>query len=105
MNIKIKALFFALLLIVSVGLKAQETSKKYEYISVTQYSNFSIHISRAGQPVDETTLPKTVKSLYDYSSLLEQVEKLEAEGWIVYSTQSVTGTATSLNFILRREKK
>lgn len=102
MNLKIKTLLFALLVVFAVSVKAEETpsSKKYEYATVTQ--NFSLlYVSYAGKSYETIKLPNT-KFQTDHHELIEYVENLQNEGWSVYLTSE---TDTRYTFVLRRPKK
>ena len=106
MNTKIKTLFFALFLVISATVNAQDTPKKYEYATVKQKYNAHILVSYAGKPMEDMKL-SDAKSDNDHHELLAYVENLQNEGWEVFNSTEITSEhgIDIFTFILRREKK
>ncbi len=102
MNAKIKTLFFALFLVVSATVNAQDAPKKYEYTTVIQRFS-TLYISYAGKPFEQIVLPNTIKNnTLDNHESLEYVENMQNDGWQVFST---TQSETMFAMVLRRLKK
>ena len=83
MNTKIKTLFFALFLVISASVNAQDapkTLKKYEYVTVTQNTIYSLNVSYAGKPFEKIKIADK-KDFFDHHELLEYVENLQNESW------------------------
>lgn len=103
-NVKIKTLLFGLLLVVSLGLKAQE---KYEYGSVEfRYAGapgYSLSISLSSgfneKKIDKKEFTGT-NGLTDITPLIREVNELNKKGWEVYN---VTYTTFCVIYSIRKK--
>ncbi|HEY0261976.1 MAG TPA: hypothetical protein VGB95_03050 [Chitinophagales bacterium] len=113
MNVKIKALLFGLLLICSVGLKAQEASGGYEYAEVQMalnkkfvYNLLVVYSDRESETI-ETGLGSKATTLEIHDAVLKEVGEKAKEGWIVTNTTSVTLETVEIVpvYFLRKKKQ
>jgi len=99
---KLKQLFIALVLLISsIAASAQD---KYDYASVSFDNYLSVQflvISYTNKPTEITKLKEKSESKWDISYLLQQVDKMQNEGWELFSDH-VTGSTYIYNF---RKKK
>lgn len=104
MNTKMKALLLSSLLLIFTGLKAQD---KWEY-SVVRYSYLtkSLSISQFGAQYEKIEIPKEqVRDIYDYTFLLNHIQKMVDLGWEVYSNSEGTYNGqTIVTYYLRKKK-
>jgi len=100
MSAKIKLLVITTLLIVNIGLKAQD---RYEY-AIVQGGDVFINkitvITSSDEEIVET--PKDSKRKVE---LIKKVEELEKQGWEVFNTALSSGTFIGHYFYMRRKIK
>ncbi|MCF8461954.1 MAG: hypothetical protein K9G46_14630 [Flavobacteriales bacterium] len=101
-NLKTTLLAFALLFSVN-ALMAQE---KYDYVVIT-FSPITgiLAISTNGTDFVQSRANKgEIQHAYDVSNALNQVNKLEHEGWELFNTGTTGGSFTYVFFMRRKEQ-
>lgn len=105
MKSKMKQLLIALVLLISsIAASAQD---KYDYASVSfdNYLSFqTLVVSYTNKPTEVANFKEKSASRWDLSILLQQVDKMQSEGWELFSDH-VTGVNASLVYTYNFRKK
>ncbi len=85
-----------------------ESKAVYEYVTLTQVSEYDIFISEQGKELRKVKIETKPKSEFDFRILYEEVNKYEAGGWEVFAQNNYSmgsGGNPRNTFLLRRKKQ